>query len=237
MKKAFKEQMKKVASTTVGIASATVNSLKKMEEATKCDNADLYKDGNPNPPREKELPPVSLEQQIAQQQLSIAEICDLSKFLVKILLNIPEYINIDTHVTDIGLPIWKNPDGTYTFRLYKKDYSKEFTYCQFVNVLKPYLVQCADRIKFNAQQNINMAWNEYQRKVAQLQVGYNTPYSSLYRNNEYYNTMISQYYQEYLAVQIANYFLLNSLVFRSCEDKGNWVEITVEVKFNTVCHP
>ena len=234
MNKSFKEQMNKVFSTTVGVASATINGLKELEKETKCDKADLYKDGNPNPPQKHAFPSIPPEQYMAEQQRIRAEICDLSKFLVKILINIPEYININTHVTEIGLPIWKNPDGTYTVKLYKKDYSEEFTYFQFANVLKPYLIQCADRITFNAWQNINMAWNDYLRKSNQAQAVYNNPYSTFYANYEYYYSMNSQYFQEYYAVLVANYFLLNSLEFRSCEDKGNWVEIIVEVDFNNV---
>ncbi|MGN0336722.1 MAG: hypothetical protein ACI4EE_04425 [Lachnospiraceae bacterium] len=225
---------KQAADMWSAFKTATVTAFKEAEaESRKCRENEKLSSGKSNAeiPVQKPLPFPTREQQIAQQFRDQSECCALAVYLYKILRSLPDYYNLVRPEDCTSVIVWKNGNGTFSFRCFKKDVTKTMSYASFCNSLKPELQRRQISVSQMARNEIQTAQITYQRRKQALDLRYSLPFfMNYYYAAVMYDLDCNELELERNDVDLNNSFLTNRLVFFGFEDLGEYIHIHLYVQ-------
>lgn len=215
-------------------ASATVTAFKEVEaESRKFRENEKSSSGKSNAeiPAQTPLQFPSREQQICQYWQDQSECCVLAVYLYKILRSLPDYYNLVRPEDCMSVIVWKNGNGTFTCRCFKKDVTKPLSYAWFCNSLKQELQRRQISVSQTARGEIQTAQIVYQRRLQALDLRYSLPFFlNYYYADVMYDLDCNELELERNNVVLNNTFLTNRLVFFGFEDLGEYIHIHLYVQ-------
>lgn len=225
---------KQAADMWSAFKTATVTAFKEAEaESRKCRENEKLSSGKSNAeiPVQKPLPFPTREQQIAQQFRDQSECCAMAVYLYKILRSLPDYFNLVRPEDCTSVIVWKNGNGTFSFRCFKKDVTKPMSYASFCNSLKQELQRRQISVSQMARNEIQTAQITYQRKLQALNFRCSLPFFKMH-----YNPLVYDYECEKLVLErdfviSNNWFFVNNLEFFGFEDMGDYVHLHLYMQY------
>lgn len=215
---------------------ATVATVKEVVEESKEFNR---KEAERNTAKKSEPIPVQApmpamlpENQLRMRLCAQWECCQASSYIFKALKDLPDCFNIVQPDNVISLPVWKNWNGTFGIRLFKKDSGRRISHSMFSNSIKPELQRRAQLVATNARNEIRQASFNCENKKKILKMKYSSPFFVEY----YTDKMILDFQCEELELEkntviSENYFMTSELIFFGHQDRGDYIDVFFHILY------